>query len=105
AVLLSAAASMLFRSTAAATTTSYLALLAVCGGPLLIWLAREAPFGHAAVESALTIDPVAAALPASGMRGFTQYELGRTNWWIIGSACVVLLLFLAVRTWQLYRPE
>src|SRR5262249_40359521 len=105
AVLLSAAASTLFRSTAAATTAAYLALLAVCGGPLVIWLAREAPFGHAAVESALTIDPVAAALQASGMRGFTQYELVPANWWIIGSACVVLLLFLAVRMWQLYRPE
>src|SRR5262249_42344190 len=53
AVLLSAAISTLFRSTAAATTTSYLALLAICAGPLLIWLGSEAPFGHATVQAVL----------------------------------------------------
>jgi len=105
AVLVSAAASTLFRSTAAATTAAYLGLLAVCGGPLLIWLGREAPFGHTAVEASLTLDPVAAALQASAMPAFVHYELLPANWWIIGSACVVLLLFLTVRTWQLYRPE
>src|SRR5262249_35029450 len=64
-VLLSAAISTLSRSSARATAASYLALLAVCVGPLLVWLGREAPFGHAAVEAALLIDPVAAALRAS----------------------------------------
>ncbi|MBI1915569.1 MAG: ABC transporter permease subunit [Planctomycetes bacterium] len=105
AVLLSAAVSTLFRSTAAATTASYLSLLAVCGGPLLVWLGREAPFGHPTVEAVLTIDPVAAALQASATPGFARYELLPANWWIIGSACVALLVILAVRTWQLYRPE
>jgi hypothetical protein len=105
AVLVSAAASTLFRSTAAATTASYLALLAVCVGPLLVWVAREAPFGHATVQATLTVDPVAAALQASDTPGFVQYELLPANWWIIGSACVALLLFLGLRTWQLYRPE
>ena len=80
-------------------------LLAVCVGPLLIWLAREAPFGHATVESVLTVNPVAAALQASETPGFAQYELLPLNWWIIGSACVALLGFLGVRTWQLCRPE
>lgn len=105
AVLVSAAASTLFRSTAAATTASYLALLAVCVAPLLVWLAREAPFGHAVVQAALTVDPVAAALQASDTPGFVQYELLPLNWWIVGSACIMLLLFLRLRTWQLYRPE
>jgi ABC-type transport system involved in multi-copper enzyme maturation permease subunit len=105
AVLLSAAISTLFRSTAAATTTSYLALLTVCTGPLLIWLAREAPFGHATVQAVLTVDPVAAALQASHTKGFKDYELLPANWWIIGSACLGLLLMLIVRTWQLCRPE
>ena len=40
-VLLSAAASTLFRSTAAAMTASYAAILAICVGPLLIWLGGE----------------------------------------------------------------
>jgi ABC-type transport system involved in multi-copper enzyme maturation permease subunit len=105
AVLVSAAASTLFRSTAAATTASYLVLLAVCVGPLLVWLAREAPFGHATVQAALRVDPAAAALQASDTPGFTHYELLPANWWIIGSACIALLLFLGLRTWQLYRPE
>lgn len=105
AVLLSAAASTLFRSTAAATVASYLALLAVCMGPLLVWLGREAPFGHKTVAAVLTIDPVAAALQAADMPGFTQYDLLPANWWVVGSACVALVLFLGVRTWQLCRPE
>jgi ABC-type transport system involved in multi-copper enzyme maturation permease subunit len=105
AVLLSAAASTLFRSTAAATTASYLALLGLCTGPLLIWLGREAPFGHSTVQAVLTLDPVAAALQASDTPGFTQYELLPLNWWIIGCACGVLLLFLTLRSWQLCRPD
>jgi ABC-type transport system involved in multi-copper enzyme maturation permease subunit len=105
AVLLSAAMSTFPRSTAAATTASYLGLLAVCVAPLLIWLGRGAPFGHALVEGVLRINPVAAALQASETQGFTDYALLPANWWIIGSACLLLLLFLRVRTWQLYRPE
>jgi hypothetical protein len=105
AVLLSAAASTLFRSTAASTTASYLALLAVCALPLLIWLGREAPFGHSTVQAVLTVDPVAAALQASDTPGFTQYELLPANWWILGAACLVLLVFLRLRVWQLSRPE
>jgi ABC-type transport system involved in multi-copper enzyme maturation permease subunit len=109
AVLTSAAASTLFRSTAASTTASYLVLLAVCVGPLLVWLGAGKPFGHATVEAVLTIDPVAAALQAaeqpSDNPAFAQYRLLPANWWITGSACVALLVFLRVRTWQLYRPE
>jgi ABC-type transport system involved in multi-copper enzyme maturation permease subunit len=104
-VLLSAAISTLFRSTAAATTTAYLALLAVCLGPLLVWLGRGAPFGHRTVENVLSVSPVAAALQASATPGFTPYELLPTNWWVIGSACVALLGLLVVRTWLLCRPE
>jgi ABC-type transport system involved in multi-copper enzyme maturation permease subunit len=105
AVLLSVAASTIFRTTATATVASYFALVAICVGPLLIWLGREAPFGHETVEAALTIDPVAAALQACQTPGFSQYDLLPANWWIIGSACVGLLLFLIARTWQLCRPE
>lgn len=105
AVLVSAAASSLFRSTAAATTASYLALLTLCVGPLLVWLAREAPFGHSTVQAALTIDPAAAALQAAQTPGFADYQLLPANWWIIGSTCIALLLFLGLRIGQLYRPE
>ena len=105
AVLLSAAASTLFRSTAAAMTAAYVALMTICVGPLLIWLGREAPFGHSTVEAALSINPVAAALKACEIREFAEYDLLPGSWWITGAACVGLLMFLSVRTWQLCRPE
>jgi ABC-type transport system involved in multi-copper enzyme maturation permease subunit len=105
AVLLGAAVSSLFRHTAAATAVAYLALLAVCAGPLLFWLGRGAPFGHRAVELVLTVDPVAAALNASGTPGFTRYDLLPANWWVVGGACAALLTFLGVRTWRLTQPQ
>jgi ABC-type transport system involved in multi-copper enzyme maturation permease subunit len=105
AVLLSAAASTLFRSTAAATTAAYLGLLTVCLGPLLFWLGRGAPFGHGTVEAVLTISPVAAALQAAETPAFRQYELVPASWWMVLAACASLLLLLSLRTWQLCRPE
>jgi ABC-type transport system involved in multi-copper enzyme maturation permease subunit len=105
AVLLGAAVSSLFRHTAAATTVAYLALLAVCAGPLLFWLGRDAPFGHRTVEAALTVSPLAAALHASNNPAFTRYDLLPATWWFLGSACLVLLAFLFFRTWQLTRPR
>jgi ABC-type transport system involved in multi-copper enzyme maturation permease subunit len=104
-VLVSGAASTIFRSTAAAMTASYVTLLTICMGPLLIWLGRDAPWGYATVEAVLRIDPVAAALQASSTPGFAEYDLLPMNWWIIGSACLVLLLFIGLRTRQLCRPE
>jgi ABC-type transport system involved in multi-copper enzyme maturation permease subunit len=108
AVLVSAAISTLFRSTAASMAVSYAVLLAVCLGPLLLWLGHEKPFGHGLVEAALRIDPVAAALQAadtSEKPKLAGFDLLPLNWWIIGSACAALLVFLRVRTWQLCRPE
>jgi hypothetical protein len=105
AVLVSAVASTFFRSTAAAMTAAYAALLAVCVAPLLVWLGRDAPFGHSTVEAALAINPVAAALQAAETPGFAGYDLLPLNWWVIGGACVALLVVLGVRTWQLCRPE
>jgi ABC-type transport system involved in multi-copper enzyme maturation permease subunit len=105
AVLVSAVTSSLFRSTAVATTVSYAVLLAVSLGPLLIWLLRGAPFGHRAVEAALTLSPVAGALNAAAFPLFINYSLVPVNWWIIGGASLALMVVLIVRTWQLYRPE
>jgi ABC-type transport system involved in multi-copper enzyme maturation permease subunit len=104
-VLVSATASTFFRSTAAAMTASYVAILAICVAPLLVWLGRGAPFGHETVTAALIANPVAAALQASDMPGFTEYELLPANWWIIGGACIVLLAVLRFRTWQLFRSD
>jgi ABC-type transport system involved in multi-copper enzyme maturation permease subunit len=105
AVLVSAAASTLFRSTATSMIVSFIALLTICLGPLLFWLGREAPWGHSTVQAALSIDPVAAALQAAHTPNFTQYELLPLNWWIIATACVALTVFICARTWQLCRPD
>jgi hypothetical protein len=105
AVLVGATASCLFRSTAQATAAAYLALAAVCVGPLAVWLGREAPFGHRTVEAALTIDPVAAALAAADTPGFTDYQLLPANWWVMAGGCVALLVVLVVQIRRLYRPE
>jgi ABC-type transport system involved in multi-copper enzyme maturation permease subunit len=104
-VLVSAVASSLFRRTSAATVASYLAISAICLFPLLVWLGRDAPFGHSTVETALTISPLAAALSASEMPGFSTYQLLPANWWILGFIDVVLLVVLWARTRQLYKPE
>lgn len=105
AVLASAAASSFFRSTALATATGYGIVVGVCLAPLLVWVGRDAPFGHDAVEMALAISPVAAAMHAAGVPGFTAYEVLPLNWWIIGAASLFLLIVLVLRTRQLYRPE
>jgi hypothetical protein len=105
AVLLSAAVSTFFRSTATALAVSYGLLLALFVAPLLVWLAREAPFGHATVGAVLSVNPVAAALQAADTPHFAEYDLLPLNWWITGGACVALLVLLRVRVWQLCRPE
>jgi ABC-type transport system involved in multi-copper enzyme maturation permease subunit len=105
AVLLGAAVSSLFRHTAVATTVAYLTLLAVCAGPLLFWLGRNAPFGHRTVEAVLTIDPLAAALNASNNSAFTRYNLLPANWWCLAGTCLVLMTFLYFRTRQLTQAR
>ena len=105
AVLVSAAASSLFRTTAAATAVANAVLVVLCVGPLLVWLGRDAPFGHRTVEAALTLSPVAAALQASDTPGFTEYRLLPGNWYLLGGASLVLLVVLVVRTRQLCRPD
>lgn len=105
AVLLSAAASSVFRSTAAATAAANLVMIAVCVAPLLAWLGKDAPFGHSTVETILTVSPVAGALHASATPGFAEYDLLPANWWVIGTASLALLVVLVARTRRLYRPD
>jgi hypothetical protein len=104
AMLLSAAVGSLFRRTAPATAAAYGALLAVCAGPLLIWLGQDAPFGHGTVETALLINPVAAALSVIRTAGFQEYDLIPGNWWFLGIASAVSLVVLVARTRRLSRP-
>lgn len=105
AMLLSAAIGSLFRRTASATAASYAALLGVCGVPLLVWLGRDAPFGHDMVESALLINPVAAALSVIRMSGFRDYQLIPGNWWFLGFSATASVLVLVGQTYRISRPQ
>ncbi len=105
AMLLSAAIGSLFRRTAPATAASYAALLAICGAPLLVWLGRDAPFGHDTVERALLINPVAAALSVIRLSGFRDYELIHGNWWFMGIGSALCLLVLVIQTRRISRPQ
>jgi len=105
ALMLSATIGSFFERTAAATTAAYVTVIVVFVGPLLIWLGRDAPFGHAIVEAALTLNPVAAALSVFNMPGFRTYNLIPANWWISGAAIVVLFILLRIRVWRLTKPE
>jgi ABC-type transport system involved in multi-copper enzyme maturation permease subunit len=104
-MLVSAAVSSLFRSTAIATTVAYGSLIALFGGTMLIWVNRDAPFGRSLVENALRLNPMAAALNAMQASGFEDYNLIPSTWWIAGIASVLLLALLFVRTLKLTRPD
>jgi ABC-type polysaccharide/polyol phosphate export permease len=104
-LLLSAAVSSFFTRTAPATVASYSILLLLWAGSLLVWLGRDAPFGYSTVKTALTINPMAAALSVIGTPGFESYDLIPANWWFMSVSCVVLLLVLMVRTSLLTRSE
>jgi hypothetical protein len=101
---LSAAVGCFFHRTAQATTTAYTVLVGLCAGTMLVWLARDAPFGHSTVEAMLTTNPLATALSAMEMPGFTEYDLVPANWWFVGYASVFCLGALVVQTWRLTRP-
>lgn len=105
AILLSAAVGSLFAKTAAATAAAYASLLTICALPLLIWLGRNAPFGHSTVEAALKVNPIATALSVIRMPGFQEYSLIPDNWWFLGIFSVLSLLILVFQTRRISRPQ
>ena len=102
---LSFAASSLFRRSAMAMAASYSALAVVCGGTMFVWLLRDSPFGHTAVQWALTINPIAAALTVIETPGFTQYLLIPGNWWFTTAASAFCAAVVLVQTHRLKRPQ
>ena len=105
AMLLSAAVGSLFTRTAPATSAAYGVMLSICTLPLLIWMGRDAPFGHDLVEAALTINPVASALSVIRMPGFQNYTLIPANWWFLGICSFISLLVLIGQTYRITRPQ
>lgn len=104
-MLISATISSLFRSTAIATTVAYGVLIGLFGGTMLVWVNRDAPFGHSLVENTLRLNPMAAALNAMQATGFEKYNLVPSAWWISGITSAVLLVLLFVQTLRLTRPD
>ncbi len=104
-IAISAMVSAFLKTAAAATATSYGLLLALFAGTLLVWLARGKPFGPQLVERVLMINPAAAALAEIRTPGFEEYTLLPEAWWIGIGMTVSCLVILAIRTWQLTRPD
>lgn len=103
ALAISAAVGSLFRSTAVSTTITYVVVIGVFLFPILIWLGRDAPFGHQTVQNALLLTPVGAALSVTGAPGFSSYDLVPLSWWIAGIVSFLLFLVLSIQTWRLSR--
>ncbi|MCA9033557.1 MAG: ABC transporter permease [Planctomycetaceae bacterium] len=104
-MLMSATVSSFFRATAAATSVAYGALIMIFAGPILIWMNRNAPFGHTFVERCLTINPMAAALNAIRAPGFESYDLIPMAWKVTSGICVGLIVVLYARIWKLSQPD
>jgi hypothetical protein len=102
-LMISVVISSLCVRTAVATATGYIVLITLFLGPLLIWLAREQPFGRSVVETALLANPMGAALAVLEVPGFQTYELLPASWWIAGIVSFLLFGFLCLRTWRLTR--
>ncbi len=101
---ISAAVGSYFSKTSLSTVTVYVVLMVLFLGPLLVWMGREAPFGHSVVEAALAINPMGAALSVIAMPGFAQYELIPVSWWVAGTISLLALIGLCLRVWRLMRP-
>ncbi|MEM0925050.1 MAG: ABC transporter permease subunit [Planctomycetota bacterium] len=93
-----------FRSTATATTITYIAVIFIFLTPFLIWLGRDAPFGYGVVRSALMTNPACAALAIIKAPGFEIYDLIPSAWWISGVLSAFLFFIFGVQVWRLTRP-
>ncbi len=104
-LMVSATISSFCSRSSSSTTISYVVLLALYAGTMLIWLGRNAPFGHSTVEYTLRLNSMAAALSVIGTPGFAGYQLIPDSWWISGTACGVMLVALFMRTRAIMRPR
>lgn len=100
---ISAAIGSIFRYTAVSTSVTYVTVIGFFLAPMLVWLARESPFGHDTVENVLLVTPVGAALNVIGAAGFEDYQLLPTAWWISGTISAVMFTLLSFQVWRLNR--
>lgn len=104
ALAVSAAVGSLFRLTAVSTTMTYVVVISLFLVPILVWLGRDAPFGHDTVQAALLINPVGAALNVIEAPGFENYNLLPAAWWIAGIVSALMFVVLGIQVWRLTRP-
>lgn len=104
-MMVSAAVGSFFIRTAAATAGAYGVLLVITAVPLLVWLGRDAPFGHDMVEFFLSTSPIAAALSVIQFPGFEHYNLIPSTWWFLGGTSVLALLILLGQAYRLTKPQ
>lgn len=104
-LLISATVSSFFRTTATSTAVSYLVLLTLFAGTMLVWVARDQPFSFTFVEKTLNLNPMAAALNAMRVPGFEEYDLIPSAWIFSGVLSGLLLVVLYVRLHILTRPD
>ena len=103
ALAVSSAVGSLFRYTAVSTAVTYVVVIALFLAPILVWLARDAPFGHDTVQSALMTNPVGAALNVISAPGFESYDLLPASWWIAAMLSTFMFAVLGVQVWRLTR--
>lgn len=103
ALAISAAVGSLFRTTAVSTTMTYVVVISLFLAPILVWLGRDAPFGHDTVEAFLLTNPVGAALSVIEAPGFESYDLLPAAWWIAGLLSAMMILVLGAQVWRLTR--
>ena len=103
-VAVSAAVGSLFRTTAVATTVTYVVVMALFLVPLLVWLGRGAPFGFEMVQRVLLINPVGAALSVIETPGFEHYNLLPAAWYIAAVVSALMFLVFGLKVWRLTRP-
>lgn len=101
----SAAVGAFFRRSAVAMASAYAVLLSICCLPMLIWMGRDAPFGHDVVETALSFSSIAAAFSVIRMPDFEHYNLVPANWWFMGIGTVVCLIVLPAWAWRISKPQ
>ena len=103
ALAVSAAVGSLFQSTAVSTSATYVVVISLFLAPILVWLGRDAPFGHDTVQAVLLTNPVGAALSVIGTPGFENYDLLPAAWWIAGAVSALMFMILGVQVWRLTR--
>ena len=105
AMMISAAVGSCFVRTAAATAGAYSALLVLSAAPMMVWMGRNAPFGHDTVEAALSTSSIGAALSVIQFPGFENYDLIPVNWWFLGTASAAALLLLLAQAYRISKPQ